>query len=129
MDTAYTVTTRAQRSMLGKRSGRIEAILTSPHGSTVQTVDAKTATEAKALMFDYCAAHAENATIRYLFCADESRTLLVVRYSNGCWGYDIIDPARSYASGCWMPNANRKAVIEAARSHAAQSWGGVIREM
>lgn len=69
---------------------------------------------------------AENATaITVMGCADG--TVLVVFYAGEGWSYDIAGPGRAFRSGVHT-GQKRDHCEDAARSHAAQSYGGVVWE-
>lgn len=127
INSVYSITTAPQKTMFGKRTGGVLARLETPTSVSVIDAGGRTATLAKSALLAQMARAVENQTVRYIFCADNARTVLVVRFSHDSWGYDIIDAERSYPSGCWMPSADLRAAVDAAKSHAEQSYGGVLK--
>ena len=63
---------------------------------------------------------------RAMWCA--TGEVLVVRYAYGCWTYSIArKDCGPFASSCHS-SADYVTTLEQARSHAAQSYGGVVCE-
>lgn len=125
MTEQFEITTTANKTMFGKRTGGHKAALRPVGGSMVLDADGANVTEAKSALLNKLGRMAQHTYQHtYVFCGD-GQTVLVVHFAGECWGYDIVDAERSVPCGCWMPNAGPLEAIQAAKSHAEQSYGGV----
>src|SRR5262245_13015422 len=117
------IETSPVKSMFGKKTGRYVARL-----GTV-SIEGDTREHAKANLLEHLDnLDSNHARRRYLFCGD-NKTILVVHWSNNAWAYDIIDSERDYACSCLMSSTCLDTAIDRARSHADQSYGGVIKQL
>lgn len=125
--TTYTIHTQAIRNLFGKRAGNkgYEAILKDADSYMgVTSAEGPTAADAKQALLTQLAELAENRFKRaYVFCGDG--TVLAVYHTIGGFAYDITDAKRAQSSGC-LTSSSFDAVVEQAKRHAEQSYGGVV---
>jgi len=79
---------------------------------------APTRKEAEEACAETIRATAEHTGCRRYFYSPSGRTVFVVYFAYGRWGYDIMDPSRSVPCTCSMDGDFRD-VCEAAKRHAA----------
>lgn len=65
----------------------------------------------------------QNTDHRYIYTRDG--VLLACYYRAGSWGYDIVRQGEMVTPSCWG-SSSLSEVIERARAHAEQSYGGVV---
>jgi hypothetical protein len=61
----------------------------------------------------------------YTFCADG--TLLVLYWADGGWAYDIVHANNARATSCFMARDSLSKAQASVKSHAEQSYGGVVK--
>jgi len=69
-------------------------------------------------------AHGHASTMTVVFCGDG--TVATIRYSVECWEYRLHRPGQAVASSCLGNWTTEAEVLEAVRSLAESSFGGVV---
>lgn len=127
VDNSFTIETRDDRTMFGKRTGKKVAVLTGQFGGEVAQTSDVSVQAAKRELLKQCAEMISEPRPSYIFCGDG--TVISVFRGFGGWEYEIISQDRTSPAGCMMNVETRKAAVEQACAHADQSFGGVLRVM
>ncbi len=125
---AYSIETGKVRSMFGKTTGKVYAMLTGRFGENLAQVEGMSASDARAEMLKTVGEMVTENRPTYLVCGDGKTTLIVFR-SFGGWEYEIVDADRTYPTGCLMSCDTRKQAVGQAIAHAERSYGGVLRQL